>query len=95
MNLHLSGCTQGGGEALRRSVPRLATDGFFCVVCVFLKMTGGEDALVATGLLHHVNLYFMMSCCSREVGHGTRSRSGRGGGCNAKGPGQEQLCPAI
>lgn len=26
---------------------------------------------MATGLRPHVSPYFMMSCCSREVGHGT------------------------
>lgn len=54
------------------------------------------------GLLPHVKPYFMMSCCSREVGCDTcredtpldLSMCG-GGGCNAKELGQEQLCSAI
>ena len=50
----------------------------------------------------HINLYFMMSRCSREAGHGTcRKEHEVGSECvwegrvNAKGLGQEQLHDAI
>ena len=62
---------------------------------------------MARGLLPRVSSYSMMSCCSREVGHGTCRENmpldlrmqggdgwagGWGGCCHANGLGQEQLC---
>ena len=121
MNLHLSGCTLGGGETRRRSVPRFF---FFFFsregeLCVFLNMSfahthiRGTEAIVVAGLIPpsphthththtHINLYFMMSRCSMEAGHGTcRKEHEVGSECvwegrvNAKGLGQEQLHDAI
>lgn len=110
MNLHLSGCTLGGGETLRRSVPRFLI--FFLrrialcvserVVCAHTHGEGRRGRGFASSPPQHVNLYFMMSRCSREAGHGTcRKEHEVGfervweGRVNAKGLGQEQLRDAI
>jgi len=115
MNLHLSGCTVGGGETQRRSVPRLLPQRLVCVcscmcVCVLVRVCvcacseSTTEALVARGLLPHVSPYFMMSCCSREVGHGTCRENtplhssmlgGDGESCRVKGLGQEHLCTTL
>lgn len=74
-----------------------------CVFYGILYMGRVREALVATGLLPHVNLYFMMSCCSGEAVHDTwrenvrliMSMFGRWGVVCAQDLGQGQLCHAI